>query len=126
MESTPKERLIHIKCDPSKPNSAWNWLERQMSVSSAKPTPQLELTNEELERERKTHLTSLMETVLPSETKGNPITHDIDDFKFQECHPTSSSVGDNVEQLQLKISKSDAEEPSGDKTPFQVKLCNLM
>ena len=50
---------------------------------------------------------SLEETVLPSETKKNPITHDIDDFKFQECHPTSSSVGDDVEQLQFKINKAD-------------------
>ncbi|KAD2393351.1 hypothetical protein E3N88_40328 [Mikania micrantha] len=34
MESTPKTKQINIKCDPSKSDSAWNWLERWMSVSS--------------------------------------------------------------------------------------------
>ncbi|KAL8224251.1 hypothetical protein R6Q57_019726 [Mikania cordata] len=34
MESTPKTKQINIKCDPSKSDSAWSWLERWMSVSS--------------------------------------------------------------------------------------------
>ncbi|XP_061350843.1 protein IQ-DOMAIN 32-like isoform X2 [Gastrolobium bilobum] len=34
LESTPKNKLIHFKCDPSKADSAWKWLERWMSVSS--------------------------------------------------------------------------------------------
>lgn len=34
LESTPKTKQINIKCDPSKSDSAWNWLERWMSVSS--------------------------------------------------------------------------------------------
>eukprot|EP00257_Ricinus_communis_P017278 XP_015575680.1 protein IQ-DOMAIN 32 [Ricinus communis] len=131
MESTPKARPIHIKCDPSKPNSAWSWLERWMSVSSAEPTPQPGSTNEQLESERKAHLASLLETVvpcegslelgdsksnleeivLPSEAKQNPMTNDADDFEFQESHPTSSLVGGASELPQFeKISKSDAKE----------------
>nr|KYP32916.1 Protein IQ-DOMAIN 32 [Cajanus cajan] len=34
LESTPKSKAIHVKCDPSKADSAWKWLERWMSVSS--------------------------------------------------------------------------------------------
>ncbi|XP_076931718.1 protein IQ-DOMAIN 32-like [Bidens hawaiensis] len=34
LESTPKGKQINIKCEPLKSDSAWNWLERWMSVSS--------------------------------------------------------------------------------------------
>ncbi|KAL0360580.1 UNVERIFIED_CONTAM: protein IQ-DOMAIN 32 [Sesamum radiatum] len=34
MESTPRSKPINIKCDPLRPDSAWKWLERWMSVSS--------------------------------------------------------------------------------------------
>ncbi|XP_050205557.1 protein IQ-DOMAIN 32 [Mercurialis annua] len=136
LESTPKERPIHIKCDPLKPNSAWNWLERWMSFSSAEPTPQPESTNEQLERERKIHLASLLETVvpsedscelgdsesnlkeavLPSETKEKLIIYNADNFKFQEGHTSASLVGNDLEQpLSGNISKSCMEEPSVDK-----------
>ncbi|GMH18004.1 hypothetical protein Nepgr_019845 [Nepenthes gracilis] len=38
LESTPRANSMNIKCDPSRPNSAWSWLERWMSVSSSKPS----------------------------------------------------------------------------------------
>ncbi|KAI7739142.1 hypothetical protein M8C21_032724, partial [Ambrosia artemisiifolia] len=34
LESTPNTKQINIKCDPLKSDSAWNWLERWMAVSS--------------------------------------------------------------------------------------------
>ncbi|KVH90423.1 hypothetical protein Ccrd_007563 [Cynara cardunculus var. scolymus] len=34
LESTPRSKQINIKCDPLNSDSAWNWLERWMSVSS--------------------------------------------------------------------------------------------
>ncbi|XP_068639695.1 protein IQ-DOMAIN 32-like isoform X2 [Aristolochia californica] len=34
LETKPKTKLMHIKCDPSKPNSAWQWLERWMAAYS--------------------------------------------------------------------------------------------
>ncbi|XP_076919873.1 protein IQ-DOMAIN 32-like [Bidens hawaiensis] len=34
LESTPKGKQINIKCEPLKSDSAWNWLERWMFVSS--------------------------------------------------------------------------------------------
>ncbi|KAF2310082.1 hypothetical protein GH714_006480 [Hevea brasiliensis] len=108
MESTPKTRPIHIKCDSSKPNSAWNWLERWMSVSSTEPTPKPELTTEQqLEIEKSGDVVTEVEAAVPSEG--------FYDFKFQEHHLTSSLVGDNSEQPQPKnISASDAKEPSID------------
>ncbi|XP_020114967.1 protein IQ-DOMAIN 32 [Ananas comosus] len=35
MKTMPRTKPIHTKCDPSKSNSAWKWLERWMSVSSS-------------------------------------------------------------------------------------------
>ncbi|XP_047325844.1 protein IQ-DOMAIN 32-like [Impatiens glandulifera] len=34
LESTPKTKSINIKCDPSKSDSAWKWLERWMMITS--------------------------------------------------------------------------------------------
>ncbi|KAJ0247769.1 Protein IQ-DOMAIN 32 [Hirschfeldia incana] len=47
MESAPKTKPINIKCDPTKPSSAWSWLERWMSVSKPEKTPKADLTTEE-------------------------------------------------------------------------------
>ncbi|CAN7134013.1 unnamed protein product, partial [Brassica rapa subsp. narinosa] len=47
MESTPKTKPISIKCDPTKPSSAWSWLERWMSVSKPEKTPKPDLATEE-------------------------------------------------------------------------------
>lgn len=133
MESTPKTRPINIKCDPMKPNSAWNWLERWMSVSSAEPTPKPELITEQPERVKNENLASPVETrvpsegfyeladsksntteiVIPSENEENLIPYDVDNFEFHVCHPTSFPAGDNLEQpLPAKITTSDAKEDS--------------
>ncbi|EOA36052.1 hypothetical protein CARUB_v10008346mg [Capsella rubella] len=51
MESTPKTKSISIKCDPTKPSSAWNWLERWMSVPNPEKTSKADLTTEEQQAE---------------------------------------------------------------------------
>ncbi|WCJ35132.1 IQ-domain 32 [Euphorbia peplus] len=135
MESTPKERPINIKCDPAKPNSAWTWLERWMSVSSAEPTPRPESTSEQLESEKNSILTSKEETavpfggfhettgskpntkeddILPSLNDENSISSGKDDFKFQEPHATPALVEDKLEQPHSEkiITSDDIEEPS--------------
>ncbi|KAI3796950.1 hypothetical protein L1987_39637 [Smallanthus sonchifolius] len=38
LESTPRTKQLSIKCDPSKDDSAWKWLERWSSVSSPQLT----------------------------------------------------------------------------------------
>lgn len=47
MESSPKTKPINIKCDPTKPSSAWNWLERWMSVPKPEKTSKADLATEE-------------------------------------------------------------------------------
>ncbi|XP_011014295.1 PREDICTED: protein IQ-DOMAIN 32-like [Populus euphratica] len=133
MESTPKTKPIHIKCDSSKRNSAWNWLERWMSVSSVEPTPKPEFITEQLEIEKRENFTSsaqtrvppeefcesedsnsiIKEVALPSESEESLKKSDAFDFKFQVCHPNSPLPGDILEQPQPETSnKSDAEETS--------------
>ncbi|XP_010477213.1 PREDICTED: protein IQ-DOMAIN 32 [Camelina sativa] len=51
MESTPKTKSISIKCDPTKPSSAWNWLERWMSVPKPEKTSKADVTTEEQQLE---------------------------------------------------------------------------
>ncbi|KAG9148997.1 hypothetical protein Leryth_010610 [Lithospermum erythrorhizon] len=41
LDSTPRTKSINIKCDPSKSDSAWKWLERWMTVSPAEDQPPL-------------------------------------------------------------------------------------
>ncbi|KAI4388470.1 hypothetical protein MLD38_000792 [Melastoma candidum] len=47
LESKPRKKPIHIKCDASKTDSAWQWLERWMSVTSSKQSSSMEASNEE-------------------------------------------------------------------------------
>lgn len=110
MVSTPKTKSIHIKCDSSKPNSAWNWLERWMSVSSAKQTTKPETEKEQQQKENNEIIASQVgvssdafdeladekETALPLESEENMITYDADKFNFQTC-PAYSSKNDNLE-----------------------------
>lgn len=108
MESTPKNKSIHIKCDPAKQDSAWNWLERWMSVSSTKQTLELGSKIEHSEYEKNENFASPVETNIPSEVlrdsadskssvretdvlseiDENLITHDADKFNFQQSQPT--------------------------------------
>lgn len=56
MESKPRTKQINIKCDPSKSDSAWKWLERWMSVSSVTSEESLESeTDVELGKEEIGH-----------------------------------------------------------------------
>lgn len=67
LESTPKTKQINIKCDPLKSDSAWNWLERWMSVSTPETieahAPQQEQDN--------------VERVIPSNCESTKMTSDI-------------------------------------------------
>ncbi|KAK9216804.1 hypothetical protein WN944_008815 [Citrus x changshan-huyou] len=118
MESTPKNKPIHIKCDPAKQDSAWNWLERWMSVSSGKQTLEPGSKIEHSENEKNENFASPVATKIPSEVlcdsadsksriretdvlskiEENLITHDADKFNFQQSQPTS--VGDDLELSQ--------------------------
>jgi hypothetical protein len=81
LESAPKSKSIHVKCDPSKPDSAWKWLERWMSVSSPNivESNKTEPITEQQEREKAENLVSHVETIIPCEVfpeskNAEPIT----------------------------------------------------
>ncbi|XP_007017740.2 PREDICTED: protein IQ-DOMAIN 32 isoform X1 [Theobroma cacao] len=133
MDSTPKTKPIHIKCDSSKPNSAWSWLERWMSVSSSGKLATAEVLIEQPEREKSDNCDSPVDATTPSEARcesnepksdvremlvsseseENLITYDAANFKFEACQPTSSSVMDDLEQPQSNnVSTSDLKETS--------------
>ncbi|GMJ02700.1 IQ-domain 32 [Hibiscus trionum] len=131
MDSTPKTKPIHIKCDASKPNSAWSWLERWMSVSSSEKASKAELTVEQPEQTKSDDCDSPLtaavpsevisvslepvvgETLVSSESDENPITYDAANFKFEACQTSSSSVNDDLKQHQIdNVGTSDLKEPS--------------
>lgn len=126
---------INVKCDPSKSDSAWKWLERWMSVSSvnAAETKKAESVTEQQGEKKEnfeSHLEetgvepevicasvdskfSVQESVVRSESEDNLITYEADKFDFQACHSTSSGVKDNLEEPQPEnTSTSDVKKTS--------------
>lgn len=131
MDSTPKTKPIHIKCDPSKPNSAWSWLERWMPVSSSEKAESADLPIEQQEREKSEICDSPVDATVQSEampesnsnsdvseklislSEENLITYDATDFKFEAFQPTSSSLVDDLEHPQIdNMSMSNLKETS--------------
>ncbi|XP_024027176.1 protein IQ-DOMAIN 32 [Morus notabilis] len=125
LESTPKAKRINVKCDPSKPDSAWKWLERWMSVSSvnAAESKKIESVTEHQEGKKKENSESLLgtnveseiicesvdsksssvhESAVPSESEDNLITYEADKFEFQAYPSTTSSIVDNLEQPRIE------------------------
>ncbi|XP_057727303.1 protein IQ-DOMAIN 32-like [Arachis stenosperma] len=95
LESTPKNKPIHVKCDPSKADSAWKWLERWMSMSSKYTSDDKKTSSltEESEVYPQTADTkpSVEDSILPSRDEKKPITHDANNFSFQAIRSPSPS-----------------------------------
>ncbi|MED6118357.1 hypothetical protein PIB30_002065 [Stylosanthes scabra] len=93
LESTPKNKPIHVKCDPSKADSAWMWLERWMSVSSKYTSDDKKtssLTEEsEVYPETADAKPSVEHSILPSRNEEKSIIHDANTFSFQATCPAS-------------------------------------
>ncbi|CAN4093953.1 unnamed protein product [Withania somnifera] len=120
LESTPRRKSINIKCDPSKSDSAWKWLERWMSVASPEnqPSPQLELSGEQQENGPTEHPSSLMESkvqldsepvefrqveeeplsAVPSESDGNLMTYDAGSLELQHGRPSLPPQSQNCKE----------------------------
>ncbi|KAK4349021.1 hypothetical protein RND71_031776 [Anisodus tanguticus] len=111
LESTSRTKSINIKCDSSKSDSAWKWLERWMSVSSPgnQPSPESELSAEKQEKESIEHSSNLMESKVqldsepeaslsasPSESDENLITYDADSLELQAEKPSLPPQPQNV------------------------------
>lgn len=143
LQSTPKTKPINVKCDPSKPDSAWKWLERWMSDSSvnAAESKKVESVTEQQEAEKEENTESVSETkvdseiifesmdskpgsvhesAVPSESEDNLITYEADEFEFQPYHSTTSSMLDNFEQHKIEnTSTSDVKESSAEINSLQ-------
>ncbi|RWR85926.1 protein IQ-DOMAIN 32-like protein [Cinnamomum micranthum f. kanehirae] len=75
LESKPKTKPIHISCDPARPESAWKWLEKWMSVLSSEimQLQKLELNLEHQEDGAKTNSTvNEIESEVPAEVISKP------------------------------------------------------
>ncbi|KAM7514078.1 hypothetical protein LguiA_003661 [Lonicera macranthoides] len=68
LESTPRTKAINIKCDPSRSDSAWKWLERWMAVSPSgvEQSPKLELITGIEEHDNVKHPENQVEIVVPA------------------------------------------------------------
>lgn len=126
LESTPRTKSINIKCEPSKSDSAWKWLERWMSVASPgnQPSPQSELIAEQQENEPTEQSSNLMESkvqldsesvdfrqaeeasfsAVPTESDDNLITYDADNLELQAGIPSLPPQPQNVDE---KTSRED-------------------
>ncbi|KAK7352266.1 hypothetical protein VNO80_17685 [Phaseolus coccineus] len=133
LESTPKNKPIHVKCDPSKADSAWKWLERWMSISSkdlaysnetSSPTEQSKESKDSASVfQFETGIPSepfppaansipiVEDSPLPSEDEEKSITYDPNNFEFQASCSTPSIVKDDLEQV-----------PAEEKTAYDAKV----
>ncbi|CAI9777876.1 unnamed protein product [Fraxinus pennsylvanica] len=122
LESTPRTKPTEIKCDPSKSDSAWKWLERWTSLSSiSNEKPQeSEVSVEKYEKENLTHSGCKEETVTRSEwdsesnnfkndvgasskaLENELITNDADNLDPQACRSTSPSPSHKLEPPQTQ------------------------
>ncbi|KAF8112427.1 hypothetical protein N665_0064s0059 [Sinapis alba] len=131
MESTPKTKPISIKCDPTKPSSAWSWLERWMSVSKPEKTPkpdlasEAQLLEETLETEAETGLSSyeaskvvahhveLSETEKKSQYDSSQASAEVD-YDLIQSHPLAAkdTEAEYVDEQPTHSLKRKASNPS--------------
>ncbi|XP_027354244.1 protein IQ-DOMAIN 32-like isoform X2 [Abrus precatorius] len=142
LESTPKNKPIHVKCDPSKADSAWKWFERWMSVSSEDTAEHKEtssLTEQSGESKDNSSVfqfetgvqsevflwsadskSTVGDSLLPSEDEEKLIIYDTNNFKFQASCSTSCIVKDDSEQVPPEETiENDAKVASGETDSFQ-------
>lgn len=145
MESTPKSKPIHVKCDPSKADSAWKWLERWMSVSSLdsseskKESVVVEQSDENKYNTSESQLVTGIQSevvcqsadskltsgdsVMPSEDEEKVTTHDTENLNFEVSHSTSSLAKDDLEQTLPEMTiTSDAKVTSEEIVSHQNKI----
>lgn len=64
LKSTQKSKPVHISCDPSRHDSAWQWLERWMAVTTSKVGQQEELNCSLGHQEERENYSSLHEELV--------------------------------------------------------------
>ncbi|CAN6722341.1 unnamed protein product [Malus baccata var. baccata] len=124
LESSPKTKPMHAKCDSSNPGSFWEWMERWTSLSSPSTediaesekavaaikkqerrmeeiseSPWESKIQDEVLCEISDSKSNITESIVPSESEEHPITYDADNLNFQASHS-------NSEQPQLENSST--------------------
>ncbi|KAL7175212.1 hypothetical protein ACSBR2_028924 [Camellia fascicularis] len=99
LESTPRTKRIHIKCDPSKSDSAWQWLERWMSISSM-GVEQLQKPNSVIEQEEKPSSSSKSDDLEPPQPGNSGMLKSIENSL--ELHPNQTDQSDLISEMELK------------------------
>ncbi|KAI3460374.1 hypothetical protein Pfo_017037 [Paulownia fortunei] len=145
MESTPRTKSINIKCDPLKSDSAWKWLERWMSVSSASNEEPQESGSgaEQHEKENVGHSDSKEDVLVPSdfhseskdfksvvgtsaetsENDDNLITYDADNLDLHAC----SSIPHSSSHHKLQnIDESNSRYEITESGPIELKETDLI
>ncbi|KAL5557917.1 hypothetical protein UlMin_034128 [Ulmus minor] len=122
LESTPKTKPIHVKCDSSKPGSAWNWLERWMSVSTVEvPESKKEVVVTEQDGEKEEKLESPTETRMQSEEtsesedKGEVLVTEQDEGEKEEKLESPIET-----RIQSEVSEDNLITYEADKFVFQA------
>ncbi|CAI9753398.1 unnamed protein product [Fraxinus pennsylvanica] len=149
MESIPRTKTINIKCDPSKSDVTWKWLERWMSVSSmsSEETHESGLAAEKLEKDDRGCSVAQVEIVVPSESYSEPkdlmsdvrassgtsenddslITYDAENLDLQANISTSPSLSHIRVQSQFhNIDESNSRYNMSESLPIQNKESDLI
>ncbi|KAJ6822651.1 protein IQ-DOMAIN 32 [Iris pallida] len=108
LDTTPKTKPIYITCDPLKHDSAWEWLERWMSVTSPGQQSELNWNQGCLEDDRKNVQTS------SEDIDGIPVmaARTVPIFNLSESKPAAAE------------SKGDSTDVASGKVEFQVQASN--
>ncbi|KAL6982712.1 hypothetical protein U1Q18_016100 [Sarracenia purpurea var. burkii] len=152
LESTPRTKRIHIKCDPSISDSAWKWIERWMSVSSV-GVPQQQKPESRMEEQDQNNVdysvcqvengfasegcestdskADITEKIMLSKNEENLITNDANDFDFQACQPSSFFESENQKPPLPENSGTSKESslglhPNQTKQPDSISQLELM
>ncbi|CAI9116889.1 OLC1v1018170C2 [Oldenlandia corymbosa var. corymbosa] len=133
LESTPKAKAITIKCDPSKPDSAWRWLERWMSDSPTESgqSHELERTVKQQSKDNIEEADNCLDAVIsspensqsrdevfvdalpvPLESVENVITFEVDEYKIQEPQHSVVTCDDQFDTHSISEAKSRVEDLS--------------
>ncbi|KAI3464867.1 hypothetical protein Pfo_021530 [Paulownia fortunei] len=141
MQSTPRTKPINFKCDPSKSDSAWKWLERWMSVSSvSNEEPQESGSAVEQHNENLGHSHVKEDILVPSdcysestdfksgvaasaeasEIDDNLISHEVNNLDNKSLSPSSSHS--KLHSMEQSNSRCDATESA----PVEMKDTDLI
>ncbi|KAJ0257432.1 Protein IQ-DOMAIN 32 [Hirschfeldia incana] len=120
MESTPKTKPISIKCDPTKPSSAWSWLERWMSVSNPEKTSKSDMATEEQQLEGTNNVKESSQVDMTLETEDETGLSSNEASKVA-AHPVELSETQKMSQYDSPEASAEVDHDLIQSHPFPAK-----